>query len=142
MCQTKRLLFYPFLWVSILNYGDSPLSACFLVVLKAKFRAEKGFNGVNLPPCRERRNAGFCSIDGATCWRFPDLTDHRQYSKKGKRQWPIIFFRKEMRGALGWSMVVGAVSAHAARPFGDAEVWDFAPFSFDNKAFGLAKKCA
>lgn len=142
MCQTKRLLFYPFLWVSILNYGDSPLSACFLVVLKANFRAERGFNGVNLPPCRERRNAGFCSKDGAACWRFPDLTDHRQYSKKGKRQWPIKFFRKEMRGALGWSMVVGAVSAHAARPFGDAEVWAFAPFAFDNKAFGLAKKCA
>ena len=36
------------------------------------------------------------------------------------------FFRKGMRGALGWSMVVGAVSAHAARPFGDAEVWAFA----------------
>lgn len=52
------------------------------------------------------------------------------------------FFRKEMRGALVWGTAVGAVSAHAARPFGDAEVWVFAPFAFDNKAFGLAKKCA
>lgn len=52
------------------------------------------------------------------------------------------FFRKGMRGALGWSMAVGAVSTHAARPLGDAEVWTFAPFAFDNKAFGLAKKCA
>ena len=47
-----------------------------------------------------------------------------------------------MRGALDWDMAVGAVSAHAARPFGDAEVWAFAPFTFDNKAFGLAKKYA
>ena len=38
------------------------------------------------------------------------------------------FFRKGLRGALGWGMVVGAVSAHAARPFGDAEVWVFVPF--------------
>ena len=52
------------------------------------------------------------------------------------------FFRKGLRGALGWGMAVGAVSAHAARPFGDVEVGDFAPFAFDNKAFGLAKKCA
>lgn len=52
------------------------------------------------------------------------------------------FFRKGMRGALGWGIAVGAVSAHAARPFGDAEVWVFAPFAFDNKAFGLAKKYA
>ena len=52
------------------------------------------------------------------------------------------FFRKEMRGALGWGMAVGAVSAHAARPFGDAGLLAFAPFTLDNKAFGLAKKCA
>ena len=52
------------------------------------------------------------------------------------------FFRKGMRGALGWGIAVGAVSAHAARPFGDAEVWAFAPFAFDNKVFGLVKKCA
>mgnify|MGYP002871696300 CR=1 FL=1 len=52
------------------------------------------------------------------------------------------FFRKGMRGALGWSMAVGAVSAHAARPLGDAEVWAFASFAFDNKAFGEVKICA
>ena len=65
----------------------------------------------------------FCSTDGAAFWRFPNLAGHWQYSKKGKRQWPMKFFRKGLRGALGWGMAVGAVSAHAARPFGDAEVW-------------------
>ena len=59
MCQTKRLLFYPFLWVSILNYRDSLLSVCFFVVLQARFRPERGFNGVNLPPSGKRRNAVF-----------------------------------------------------------------------------------
>lgn len=52
------------------------------------------------------------------------------------------FFRKGMRGALGWGLAVGAVSAHAARPFGDAGLLAFAPFTFDNKAFGLTQKCA
>ena len=84
----------------------------------------------------------FCSTDGATFWHFPNLAVHRQYSKKGKRRWPMNFFRKGLRGALGWGMAVGAVSAHAARPFGDAGLLAFAPFTLDKKAFGLAKKCA
>ena len=84
----------------------------------------------------------FCSTDGAAFWRFPNLAGHWQYSKKGKRQWPMKFFRKGLRGALGWGMAVGAVSAHAARPFGDAGLSAFTPFTLDNKAFGLAKKCA
>lgn len=36
----------------------------------------------------------FCSTDGAAFWRFPNLAGHWQYSKKGKRQWPMKFFRK------------------------------------------------
>ena len=62
--------------------------------------------------------------------------------KKGEGAMADDFFRKGMRGALGWSMAVGAVSAHAARPLGDAEVWAFASFAFDNKAFGEVKICA
>lgn len=73
---------------------------------------------------------------------FPGFGRSLAILKKGEAAMADNFFRKEMRGALGWSMVVGAVSAHAARPFGDAEVWFFAPFAFDNKAFGLAKKYA
>ena len=52
------------------------------------------------------------------------------------------FFRKGLGGALGWGMAVGAVSAHAERPFGDTGLLAFAPFTLDNKAFGLAKKYA
>ena len=73
---------------------------------------------------------------------FPEFDRSSAILKKGEAAMADNFFRKEMRGALVWGTAVGAVSAHAARPVGDAEVWVFAPFAFDNKAFGLAKKCA
>lgn len=73
---------------------------------------------------------------------LPEFGRSSAILKKGEAAMADNFFRKGMRGALGWGMAVGAVSAHAARPFGNAEVWAFAPFAFDDKAFGLVKKCA
>mgnify|MGYP001678805361 CR=1 FL=1 len=91
---------------------------------------------------REKAKCGFLFYGWGGFLAFPEFGWSSAILKKGEATMADEFFRKGLRGALGWGMALGAVSVHAARPFGDAGLLAFAPFTLDNKAFGLAKKCA